>query len=176
MPHTRIAELVGVRIRRQHLGRNILRQIPDPPVLAEAREREIHRRQIARMIRVARADEQRDDVSRLDEKIFDGRGLHFLCALRDAAGQTLTIRAAPHFERPGHAVAALGMRVLNRRHDAHATRDRTAPAHGGGELRRRMHRDAVRLHVAGNADVLRGGIGDEIRRAAFAPAVDECES
>src|SRR5262245_53728144 len=57
--------------------------------------------------------------------------------------------------------------------DPHCSRNWTAPTDNGLKLRRWMDRDAVRFHVARNADVLAGGIGDEVRRFGFAPAFDE---
>src|SRR6185369_5333319 len=65
------------------------------------------------------------------------------------------------------------MRVLNRRFHADSARQRTAPAYGGRERWRWVHRHAMRLHVAGDAHVLVGGISGEIGCSAFAPAIDE---
>ena len=65
------------------------------------------------MIAVARADQERDQVAGLDGDILDRADRHLVRALRDAGGKPLPHRPAPQLERPGDAVAALGMRVLH---------------------------------------------------------------
>ena len=58
MPDAFVAEAVGVRIAREHVGRNVFGQTPLAPGFTGACQREVHCGQIAGMIPVARADEQ----------------------------------------------------------------------------------------------------------------------
>ena len=62
------------------------------------------------------------------------------------------------------------MGVRHRRLDAHDAVDRAAPADGRAQRRRRVDRHAVRLHVAGNADVLIGRVGQQLRRLVGCPS------
>ena len=67
-----------------------------------------------------------------------------------------------------------GWACVHLRLDLHAAGDRAAPADGRLQVGRRMDADAVRLHVARDADVPVGRVGDEQRSASrWSPALDE---
>ena len=84
IPNAIISEMIGVRIAHQNIGRNISRKIPRSLLLAAAAENQIDRRQVTGMISIARTDEHRDEISRVNGQIFERAGLHFLAALRCA--------------------------------------------------------------------------------------------
>ena len=54
-----------------------------------------------------------------------------------------------------------------------AARDGASPADRGPILGRRVHADAMRLHVARNPNKLIGGIGQHTQRVRSYPALDE---
>ena len=91
MPDSFVAETVGVRIAREHVGRNILGQIPLTPGFAGAGQHQVHCGQITGMVPIAGSDEQRHEVARLHSDILDGLRFHLLRPLSDALGQALTI-------------------------------------------------------------------------------------
>ena len=125
------------------------------------------------MIAVARPDHDAHHIAWPHREIFERPELHFRRILCGAGREALPGVPAPQFQRPRHAVAAFRMRVL---HDAlHAQRGchRAAPADDYGEFRRRMDRDAVRLHVARDAHVLVGGIGEHAQSIRAGPSLDE---
>ena len=81
------------------------------PRLLAVGEREVNRRHIAGVVPVAGANDQRHDLPRLDADIFEGTQRNLLGSLRDTRGEAFDRRPATHLQRPGHAVATLGMRV-----------------------------------------------------------------
>ena len=163
MPHRRIAKAVGVRIAGQNVAGNVAGQIPSAAIFG-VRYDEIDRRQVAGVISVSRGDEQRNKVARPHRQLFDWADLGRGRTLRVAGGETLPRGAAAELQRPAHAVAALGMGVLDFCFDSHRRRDRAFPTDGHPQRRRGMDRDAVRTHVARNADVVVGRIGHHAGR------------
>src|ERR1043166_8109545 len=105
------------------------------------------------MIAVARTNQKGNEIS-LEYREFLARDHDFLPALRDPNCETLPGSATPQFQGPGDTVPAFRMRMLDPGVDAQWSIDRAAPAHPRLELRRRMHRHPMRLHVAGNAHML----------------------
>ena len=159
-----------MRVASEDVRRNILREIPGARAVTEI---EIHRRHVAGMIPVARAHHHGHHIARLHGEIFERTKLHFLRSLRYASGEPLPRTAAAQFHRPSHAIAALGMRVLHHALDAQRRRDRTAPTDDDAPIRRGMHGDAVRLHVAGNAHMLVGRVRQNAQGIRARPALDK---
>ena len=60
IPDRGVAVLIGVRIAREHVGRNVPRKVPEP---AAAGEGKVHGRQVARVVAVAWADHDRNQVA-----------------------------------------------------------------------------------------------------------------
>jgi hypothetical protein len=171
MPHIAVAEVISMRVAGVHVGRDVAGEVP---FLARAGEREIDGGEIARVIAVAGPEQHGDQIAGLQREIFDGTGFRFLVALRDAGREALAHRSAAQFQRPRDAVAARDMHVLHDRFDPEGPRNRAAPACGDLKLGRRMHREAVRPHGAGNADFLIGRVRNDGRRiGAGPPAFDE---
>ena len=72
-------------------------------------------------------------------------------ALGDEEGVT---SAASEFQPPGDAVAAFGVGVPDRRGDAGRPAHGGPPGGGDAQAGRRVHDDAVRLHVARDTHML----------------------
>ncbi|TXT33706.1 MAG: hypothetical protein FD138_1816 [Planctomycetota bacterium] len=68
MPDVRIAEAVGVRIAREDVWRDVAGEIP---LAIVGRQGQINRREVARVIAVARADDQRNQIARLHRDILE---------------------------------------------------------------------------------------------------------
>ena len=156
-----------------HVPRHVVGEIPRLAALPHAGERKLDRGQVATVIAVPSTNQQRDQIARLDGQVFNGFHLDLGISLGCAGGQTPSDRAAPQFQRPSDAIAALGVCMGHLRFDVHRRRDRTSPADRGPQRLRRMDGHAVRLHVARDPHVLVGRIGDQQRRGVCPPAVDE---
>src|SRR5688572_8601761 len=91
----------------------------------------------------------------------------------NAGRKALAISSAPKFERPRNPISAFGMRVLNCGSGPYSAAHWAHPADCRRQLRRGMDRDTVGLHVARNSNVLIRRICDQIRSAAFTPAIDK---
>ncbi len=100
----------AVRIAFQDVRRDILREIPGRLAIAE---REIDRGEVADVIAIARTDDERDDLTDFDTHVFKWSHRQNSRAFCHAAGEHLAGVAATHFERPGDAIAAFGMRIGN---------------------------------------------------------------
>ena len=170
VPNVSIAMRVLVRIPGKDVGGQIARHVPLARAVVQL---QVDRRQIARVIAIARIDDERHGISRLHRDLLQRPDWIYLCAVSDPRRQPLPRVAAPQFERPRDAVAALGMSMLHAPADAERCRRRTPPANRDRQLRSRMDGDAVRLHVARNAHVLIGRVRDHAEGIVADPAFDE---
>ena len=122
---------------------------------------EVDRGQVAGVVAVARTDQERHEIAGLHRELFQrSDGTVFGPWLVPVASRCRVI-AATQFERPGHAVAAFRMCVLDGRADREASPARDCASRPRRRALERMHGDAVRFHVAGNADVLIGRVGHD---------------
>ena len=150
MPDARMALCVGVGIAGEQVRRDLACKVP---LAAGTLERQVDGREVARVVAVARADQERDEIARLDGQVVHRARDHLGCTACDAGGERLPHRTAPQLQRPCDAIAALGVRVLHTALDAQHRRHRALPADSHAQGRRRMHGHAVGLHVAGNSHV-----------------------
>ena len=171
MPDARVAQEVRVRVAGEDVRRDVAGKVP---LLAVAGlDVQVHRCHVARVVAVARADDDGEQVARLHGEVLQRPDFYFLRTLRVASREALACVAAPEFHGPRDAVAALGVRVLHNHLDAHGGADRAAPTGRHAPLRRRVHRDAVRLHVAGDAHGLAARIRQHAQGICARPALDE---
>src|ERR1700677_5084371 len=111
------------------------------------------------MIPVARTDQERHEGARLHGESLRSVDQADTAALGKTFRETLPRRAAAQLEPPFYAVAAFRMCVRDFALDLERASHRTAPADCREQRRRRMDANRMRLHVAGNADVLARRIG-----------------
>src|SRR5262249_10528977 len=147
VPHVLVAEVVRVRVAGQHVAGDVAGQAPLAAARARRLDDELQVGQVAGVVAVPRADQQGDEVSLLYLNSGDGPDRDGLAALGGAGGQALPGRAPAPFQRPGDAVAALGVRVGDLAGDADRAGEGAPPADRGLEGRRRVDADAAGLHV-----------------------------
>ena len=173
VPDARVAEAIRVRIAGQHVARHVPGEVPLARLGSGRLEVEFQVGQIARMVAVARPHQQRDQVARLH-----GQGTHLRitpirppCAIPSAS----RCRVAPRRSSSRHSTPLphSGWACVTLPEISTAAGDRASPTDGCEQRRRRMHADRVRLHVAWNADVLVGRIGQQLRQLVRVPALDE---
>ena len=84
------------------------------------------------MVPIARPDEEGNQVAGMDVEVLNGANLDLRAADRDTSGEALTRGPATNFQRPGHPIAALGVRMGDPGIDPHRPLDGALPA--GGDL------------------------------------------
>ena len=170
---SRLAEEVprAVRISGENVRGNIRRQIPRLLPLGQS---EIHRCQVARVVPVARADDECHDLIRVDSHILKRAERDRLRSCRNTRSELLGRGTATHFQRPGDTVAALGVGVRDRAGDRELVRgDRAFPGDHGSAIRGGMRGDAVRFHHAGNSHASVRGVRQHTQVLISAPSLDE---
>ena len=139
---------------------------PSPPL---STDRQVDRGEVATVV-AAGADQQGDEVPCPDRDLVDGIDLRRLAAVDAAAGQLPALAAPAQLQRPGEAVAALGMGMGDPRLDPRQAGHRAPPADGHVPGRRGMDGHAPRLHDPGDADLAVRRVGDDARRLRGCPS------
>ena len=173
IPDGGVAAGVGMRIRGEDVRRHVLRQIPFPVAGAD---REVDSGEIATGVAVACSHEQTDGVAAPQRDLLERADRRPLAGCARAADEHLSGAAAPDLQRPDCAVAAPGMRGLDRSRYPRGAREPTPPADDQPLLRVGMHRHAVGLHRAGDPQLLVRRVGEDPQVPIASPTVDRLPS
>ena len=144
---------LSMRIACKDVWRHVLCEVPRLRAVAE---RQIDGSEVADVAAILRADDQSDDLSGLDTQVLERAEFENLFSLRFAFHEDFADGAATHFERPGDAVAAFGIRVADIAVNTQRAGLFAAPRNDGGTGRRGMRGDSVGLHLTRDAH---GGVG-----------------
>src|SRR6476620_6625962 len=98
-----------IRVSGQDIRRDIFREVPSFVAIAD---RKLNRSEITRVIAVTRPDDDRDDVIGFDADLLKRSDRSSLGSIQNTRGQLLGRVAATNFQRPGHAIAAFRMSML----------------------------------------------------------------
>ena len=79
------------------------------------------------MIAIARSDDERDDLSILDTHVIERAKRQHLRAFGHTMGKHFARMTTTHLQRPGDAIAALGMRIEDIASNVQRVRAGTAP-------------------------------------------------
>ena len=151
----RLAEKMprSMRIACEDVWRHVLCEVPR---LGAVAERQIDGSEVADVAAILRADDQSDDLSGIDAQVLERAEFENLFSLRFAFREDFADGAATHFECPGDAVAAFGIRVADIAVNTQRAGLFAAPGDDRGARGRRMRGDAVGLHLARGQH---GGVG-----------------
>ena len=111
VPHVTIPQRIGMRISGKDRAGNIARQGPAPSGVDGLANYQVDRSEVTSMIVSARADHQSDQVARLDAEVFDRLDLGGFAELDFAPRESSTFTPSAQLQRPGHAIAAVGVGV-----------------------------------------------------------------
>ena len=163
---------VGVRIACEDIGRNLARQVP---LATTAGQREVDGRQVARVIAVARADQERNQVAGLDGYVLHAGRLspHLRpaqCRRRVAAAPPLAAARATRSRRcrirDGHAAPGPRLEIT-------ALTGLIQPAATRNGRRRDASATLCGFRLPGTRTCWLGRLATTLGRSRAAPAIDE---